>query len=55
MEKFPSEFKSTETADLFMALITKRLSHKGQDAVVLPDGFLFGTDNAKINLKKESS
>ncbi|TLE16176.1 SAM-dependent DNA methyltransferase [Helicobacter apodemus] len=52
IKNFPQEFKSSETADLFMALIMQRLSNKGKAAVVLPDGFLFGTDNAKINLKK---
>ena len=36
-----------------MALILHRLSFKGKGAVVLPDGFLFGADNAKINLKRK--
>lgn len=52
-EKFPAQYKSSETADLFMALILHRLSYKGKAAVVLPDGFLFGADNAKINLKRK--
>jgi type I restriction enzyme M protein len=30
-----------------------RLKEKGRAAVILPDGFLFGTDNAKINIKKK--
>ena len=50
--KFPRAYRSSETADLFMALITERLAPKGRAAVVLPDGFLFGNDDAKINLKK---
>ncbi|TLD97370.1 SAM-dependent DNA methyltransferase [Helicobacter jaachi] len=49
---FPTEFKSSETADLFMAVILERLKVNGKAAVVLPDGFLFGQDSAKINLKK---
>lgn len=51
-EKFKPDFASSETADLFMAIITERLKRGGKAAVVLPDGFLFGNDNAKINLKK---
>ncbi|MCX2683752.1 class I SAM-dependent DNA methyltransferase [Campylobacter sp. MIT 21-1685] len=51
-EHFPKIYRSSETADLFMAIITERLSERGKAAVVLPDGFLFGNDTAKINLKK---
>lgn len=50
---FPADLASSETADLFMALIMYRLKRNGRAAVILPDGFLFGTDNAKINLKKK--
>lgn len=50
---FPSDIASSETADLFMAVIMYRLKKNGRVAVVLPDGFLFGTDNAKLNLKKK--
>lgn len=53
IKNFPQEYRSSETADLFMALILHRLSFKGRGAVVLPDGFLFGADNAKINLKRK--
>lgn len=49
---FPADLQSSETADLFMALIMYRLKDNGRAAVILPDGFLFGTDTAKINLKK---
>ncbi|KAA6226648.1 SAM-dependent DNA methyltransferase [Campylobacter sp. LR185c] len=49
---FPSKFKANETADLFMVLITQRLKENGRAAVVLPDGFLFGNDNIKKNIKK---
>lgn len=51
---FPMELRSSETADLFMSLIMYRLKYKGRAAVILPDGFLFSTDNnAKINIKKK--
>lgn len=50
---FPSDLASSETADLFMAVIMYRLKKNGRAAVILPDGFLFGTDNAKVNLKKK--
>ena len=48
---FPVELRGSETADLFMALIMYRLKENGRVAIILPDGFLFGTDNTKINLK----
>lgn len=50
---FPVEMQSTETADLFMALILYRLKHNGKVGVVLPDGFLFGTDAAKVAIKEK--
>ena len=50
---FPGDLASSETADLFMSVIMYRLKVNGRAAVVLPDGFLFGTDNAKINIKKK--
>lgn len=50
---FPSDLASSETADLFMAVIMYRLKVNGRAAVILPDGFLFGTDNAKVALKKK--
>ncbi len=50
---FPADLASSETADLFMAVIMYRLKKNGRAAVILPDGFLFGTDNSKINLKKK--
>jgi type I restriction enzyme M protein len=48
---FPTALRGSETADLFIALIMYRLKANGRVAVILPDGFLFGTDNAKINIK----
>jgi len=50
---FPNDLASSETADLFMSVIMYRLKKNGRAAVILPDGFLFGTDNAKINIKKK--
>ncbi|RHV36739.1 SAM-dependent DNA methyltransferase [Ruminococcus sp. OM05-10BH] len=50
---FPSDLASSETADLFMSVIMYRLKQNGRAAVILPDGFLFGTDNAKVNIKKK--
>ena len=48
---FPDDLASSETADLFMSVIMYRLKQNGRAAVVLPDGFLFGTDNAKVSIK----
>lgn len=50
---FPSDLASSETADLFMSVIMYRLKKNGRAAVILPDGFLFGTDNAKVSIKKK--
>ena len=50
---FPADLASSETADLFMSVIMYRLRRNGRAAVILPDGFLFGTDNAKVNIKKK--
>ena len=49
---FPANFRTRETADLFMALIVKLLKNNGRAAVVLPDGFLFG-EGMKTRLKQE--
>lgn len=50
---FPADLASSETADLFMSVIMYRLKQDGRAAVILPDGFLFGTDNTKIAIKKK--
>ena len=50
---FPSDLASSETADLFMSVIMYRLKQNGRAAVILPDGFLFGTDNTKVAIKKK--
>jgi len=49
---FPSDLRTRETADLFMAVIMKRLKVDGRAAVVLPDGFLFG-EGKKTRLKEK--
>lgn len=48
---FPDDLTSSETADLFMSVIMYRLKKNGRAAVVVPDGFLFGLDNAKVAIK----
>ena len=48
---FPADLRSSETADLFMSVIMYRLKKNGRAAVIIPDGFLFGTDNAKTAIK----
>lgn len=48
---FPIEMRSSETADLFMVLIMYRLKAGGRAGVIVPDGFLFGTDGAKLAIK----
>lgn len=50
---FPDDLASSETADLFMSVIMYRLKTNGRAAVVVPDGFLFGLDNAKVAIKKK--
>lgn len=50
---FPSNLRGSETFDLFMTLIMYRMKQNGRCAVILPDGFLFGTDNTKVNIKEK--
>jgi type I restriction enzyme M protein len=50
---FPADLASSETADLFLSVILYRLKKNGRAGVILPDGFLFGLDNAKVNIKKK--
>lgn len=49
--QFPANFRTRETADLFMALVIKLLKKGGRAAVVLPDGFMFG-EGMKTRLKE---
>ena len=48
---FPDDLATSETADLFMSVIMYRLKKNGRAAVVLPDGFLFNTENTKTAIK----
>ena len=48
---FPAEFRTSETADLFLVLMMHLLKDKGRCGVVLPDGFMFG-DGVKVNIKR---
>ncbi|MGJ8664506.1 MAG: N-6 DNA methylase [Marinicella sp.] len=50
-KNFPSEFRTRETADLFLQLIVEVLKEGGRAAVVLPDGTLFG-EGVKTKIKK---
>ena len=50
-QNFPREFRTRETADLFLLLIVELLKPGGRAAVVLPDGTLFG-DGVKARLKE---
>jgi type I restriction enzyme M protein len=49
---FPAEFRTRETADLFLVMIMKRLREEGRCGIVLPDGFLFG-EGVKTRIKQE--
>ncbi len=48
---FPLEFRTRETADLFLVLIVELLKPDGRAAVVLPDGTLFG-EGVKTRIKE---
>ena len=49
---FPAEFRTRETADLFLVLIMKLLRDGGKSGIVLPDGFLFG-EGIKTRIKEK--
>jgi type I restriction enzyme M protein len=49
---FPVEFRTRETADLFLILVMELLKDGGRAAVVLPDGTLFG-EGIKTRIKKK--
>ena len=49
---FPAEFRTRETADLFLVLIMTLLKKGGRAAVVLPDGTLFG-EGIKTRIKEK--
>jgi len=49
---FPAEFRTRETADLFLVLVMELLKNGGRAAIVLPDGTLFG-EGVKTKIKKK--
>jgi type I restriction enzyme M protein len=49
---FPTNFRTRETADLFLTLIVHLLKKNGRAALVLPDGFLFG-EGIKTRIKEK--
>jgi type I restriction enzyme M protein len=48
---FPAEFRTRETADLFLVLIMRILKPGGRAGIVLPDGTLFG-EGVKTRIKE---
>lgn len=48
---YPGEFRTRETADLFLVLIMKLLKPGGRAGLVLPDGTLFG-EGVKTRIKE---
>jgi len=48
---FPTDFRTRETADLFLVLIMELLKDGGRAAIVLPDGTLFG-EGVKTRIKE---
>ena len=49
---FPTELQTSETADLFVALILYRLKKNGRVGIILPDNLLFGNENSQKALKE---
>ncbi len=51
-KNFPSEFRTKETADLFLVLFIHLLKDGGRAGIVLPDGTLFG-EGVKTKIKQK--
>ena len=51
-ENFPKKYQTSETADLFLALMMTLLKDGGRCGIVLPDTFMFG-DGVKNTIKQE--
>ena len=51
-KNFPAEFRTRETADLFLVLFIHLLKPNGRAGIVLPDGSLFG-EGVKTAIKKK--
>ncbi len=52
-KNFPADLSNSETSDLFLSVVMFRLKRNGRCGIVLPDGFLFGTDATKVSIKKK--
>lgn len=55
-ENFPKKYQTSETADLFLVLMMNLLKEHGRCGIVLPNGFLQGTelnDKVKFTIKNE--
>lgn len=50
---FPVQFRTKETANLFMVLIIEVLRDGWKAGVVLPDGFMFSEDNIPVAIKEK--
>lgn len=50
-KNFPSDFRTKETADLFLVLFIHLLNERGRAGIVLPDGSLFG-EGVKNKIKE---
>jgi type I restriction enzyme M protein len=50
---FPAEFRTKETADLFLVLFIHLLKPNGRAGIVLPDGTLFGEGEVKTAIKRK--
>lgn len=51
-DNFPANYKTKETADLFLVLLMYKLKQTGRAAIILPDGFLFG-EGVKTAIKEK--
>ena len=49
---YPAQFRTTESADLFLLLMMRYLKDGGRAAIVLPDGSLTG-DGVKMRIREE--
>lgn len=49
---YPAQFRTTESADLFLLLMIRYLNNGGRAAIVLPDGSLTG-DGVKQRIRQE--
>ena len=51
-QNFPTDLQSSETADLFMALIMYRLKEGGRVGLILPDGFFYSKSSVINDFKQ---